>query len=422
MITIKVISFARIGWDPTLSFAPYRSESRLKQRRWVQAAFGEKDTLRTYEALQQRETCIFLASLMQTPEDFKLHITRFTVALIIETVYGHRVASLDHEYVMLMDRGMEAMNATGPAGGGIMDFFPLLKHVPAWMPGASFKRKALHARKLIHDAHYIPFDMVRKAVASGDARPSFAAELIEKAEKSGRLDGEENDIRFAAGALYAAGSDTTKSVLLTFLLAMVLYPEVFKKAQEELDRVVENNRLPTLEDRPNLPYIDCVVKETYRWNPAIPLGIPHFLTEDDEYNGYHMPRDTHIVTNLWAMTRNEEMYRDPSLFRPERFLAPSGSIDMGVEDPRSIVFGYGRRLCPGRLFADTTVFLAVASIAATLNIDKARDAQGNVVTPSAKFPSSFVSFPEAYQCAITPRSPNVMALVEETLANILSST
>ncbi|TFY68462.1 hypothetical protein EVJ58_g1002 [Rhodofomes roseus] len=406
-----------IGWDPTLALAPYQSESRRKQRRWVQAAFGEKDTLRTYEALQQRETCIFLENLIQTPKDFILHITRFTATLILETVYGHRIKSLEDSYVLLMDRGVQATSATGPAGGGIMDFFPLLKHVPTWLPGAGFKRKALHARKLVQAAHNIPFDMVRKAVASGDARPSFTAALIEEAEKAGRLDQDENDIRFAAGILYAAGSDTTKTMLQTFFLAMVLHPDVFKKVQEEVDHVVGNVRLPSLEDRPNLPYVDCVLKETYRWNPSIPLGIPHFLSEDDEYEGYHMPKDTHIVTNLWAMTRNEEMYSDPDLFCPERFLTASGSPDTEIEDPRNIVFG----LCPGRLFADTTLFLAIASIAATLDIDKARDAEGNVITPKAKFLSSFVSHPEAYECAMMPRSPTVAALVEEALENISAS-
>ncbi|KAH9913262.1 uncharacterized protein B0H18DRAFT_1126463 [Fomitopsis serialis] len=66
------------------------------------------------------------------------------------------------------------------------------------------------------------------------------------------------------------------------------------------------------------------------------------------------------------MTRNVEQYSDAEAFRPERFLSPE------IEEPRNIVFGYGRRLCPGRLFADTTLFLAIASVAATLNIEKAR--------------------------------------------------
>ncbi|KAH9834570.1 cytochrome P450 [Rhodofomes roseus] len=63
---------------------------------------------------------------------------------------------------------------------------------------------------------------------------------------------------------------------------MVLHPEAFRKAREKVDRVIGTNRLPNLEDRPNLPYVDSVLKETYRWHAPLPLGIPHYITEDDE--------------------------------------------------------------------------------------------------------------------------------------------
>ena len=112
------------------------------------------------------------------------------------------------------------------------------------------------------------------------------------------------------------------------------------------------------------------------------------------------------------MSRNEDVYNESHRFYPERF-QQSGTQNGVIEDPRNIVFGYGRRyvqwptaqviwskdecsrhpstrLCPGRLFADTTLFLAIAGIVATLNIDKARDSEGNVITPEAEFFSAFV--------------------------------
>lgn len=66
----------RAGWNPTLSFLPYHNESRLRQRRWVQGAFGEKDTIRQYESLQQREVCTLLRGLLETPKDFAKHLSR----------------------------------------------------------------------------------------------------------------------------------------------------------------------------------------------------------------------------------------------------------------------------------------------------------------------------------------------------------
>jgi cytochrome P450 len=80
---------------------------------------------------------------------------------------------------------------------------------------------------------------------------------------------------------------------------MTLYPEVQQKAQQELDRVVGTSRLPTFEDRKNLPYIEAVVKETFRWHPLAPLGLPHMTDQDDVINGYLIPKSSILIPNIW---------------------------------------------------------------------------------------------------------------------------
>ena len=99
---------------------------------------------------------------------------------------------------------------------------------------------------------------------------------------------------------------------------MALYPDVQKKAQAELDTVVGSNRLPDFHDRPSLPYINAVLKETLRWNLVSPLGrpfrviivaniltsfeaIPHMSTIDDEYNGFYIPKGTIMMGNAWLV-------------------------------------------------------------------------------------------------------------------------
>lgn len=79
---------------------------------------------------------------------------------------------------------------------------------------------------------------------------------------------------------------------------MLLHPEVQKKAQEELDRVC-SDRLPTMEDEFNLPYIRCCVKESCRWMPTGILGVPHAVTQDDEYMGYKIPKGASVMWNVW---------------------------------------------------------------------------------------------------------------------------
>ena len=99
---------------------------------------------------------------------------------------------------------------------------------------------------------------------------------------------------------------------------MALYPDVQKKAQAEIDAVVGSNRLPDFHDRPSLPYINAVVKESSRWNLVTPLGrlfpivivatiltsfeaIPHMSTIDDEYNGFYIPKGTIVIGNAWLV-------------------------------------------------------------------------------------------------------------------------
>jgi cytochrome P450 len=80
---------------------------------------------------------------------------------------------------------------------------------------------------------------------------------------------------------------------------MALYPEVQRKAQEEIDDVIGTDRLPTLSDRGSLPYVEAIVLELLRWQPITPLNIPHATTEDDVFEGMFIPKGSVIMVNQW---------------------------------------------------------------------------------------------------------------------------
>ena len=94
----------------------------------------------------------------------------------------------------------------------------------------------------------------------------------------------------------------TVSAIASFFLAMVLSPEIQKKARDEIDRITGGNRLPSFTDKSSLPYISCITWECLRWNPVAPMGGAHFSTEDDEYNGYRIPKGTTVLPNVWCGT------------------------------------------------------------------------------------------------------------------------
>lgn len=101
-----------------------------------------------------------------------------------------------------------------------------------------------------------------------------------------------------SGSLLQAGFETTTYTLMGFVQAMVIFPGVWRTAQAELDRVC-GDRIPSLEDEPDLPYIRCIMKETLRWMPTAPLGVPHALMRDDEYMGYRIPKGAAVWLNVW---------------------------------------------------------------------------------------------------------------------------
>lgn len=96
--------------------------------------------------------------------------------------------------------------------------------------------------------------------------------------------------------------------MVGFFQAMIKFPDVQAKAQEELDRVLGKYQLPTFSDEDSLPYITAVMLESLRWHAAGPLGVPHMATEEDEYKGHTIPAGAIMIPNVWYANRVSIMY------------------------------------------------------------------------------------------------------------------
>jgi len=202
------------------------------------------------------------------------------------------------------------------------------------------------------------------------------------------------------------------SSISSFLLTVTLHPDIQFKAQAEIDRVIGRDRLPTFEDRKSLPYVEAVYCEIMRLHPPLPLGVGHVLTEDDFYEGYHIPKGCAIFPNIWAMNRDPNVYPEPDEFMPERFLDSAKGLFGNINN--IYAFGFGRRVCAGRYMADNTVWLAIASVLATLDLRKVKDDAGNEVDIPGKFTSAFFRHPEPYQSSITPRDLRAREMILAT--------
>ena len=142
--------------------------------------------------------------------------------------------------------------------------------------------------------------------SAGENRPSFISYCLQNLDKGGDIKYQEKVIKEVSAQLYVAGSDTTVSALETLFLAFLCFPEVQKKAQAQLDQVLQG-RIPTFEDRPNLPYIEAILKETFRWNPVTPVCIPHCTIQEDVYRGYRIPKGATVVPNAWYVSKSARM-------------------------------------------------------------------------------------------------------------------
>ncbi|KAJ8508790.1 hypothetical protein ONZ45_g8974 [Pleurotus djamor] len=253
------------------------------------------------------------------------------------------------------------------------------------------------------------YNALKTLRAKGTAKPSVATQCLDNVDPTKDIEYQEQIIRETIANFYAAGSDTTVSALNTFFLAMLRHHEVQINAQKELDEVL-GGRLPEFDDEASLPYISAIVKEVLRWEPVTPIAIPHLVTEDDVYRGYRIPANSMVVGNAWAILHDETMYPEPFSFKPDRWLTPEGRLNPDIRDP-TVIFGFGRRICPGRHIATSTLWIAAASILTTFNITKAKDPAGNIIEPDGKYHSAMICHALPFKCTIKPRSKSAEQLI-----------
>lgn len=165
--------------------------------------------------------------------------------------------------------------------------------------------------------------------------------------------------------LFTAGTDTSSSTTEWALAELIRHPRILAQVQQEIDTVVGRDRLVTELDLPNFPYLQAVVKETFRLHPSTPLSLPRIADKSCEIFGYHIPKGATLLVNVWAISRDPKEWSDPLEFKPERFL-PGGEkadVDVRGNDFEVIPFGAGRRICAGMSLGLRMVQMLTATLA-----------------------------------------------------------
>lgn len=392
-----------------------------RQRRLV-THLMHKSAVESLHSYPTRERDRFLFLMARDPDNYIEWIEQFTTRTVSRLSWG-----TPHPAKVLRHTTFGLLQTISPAGAlpNIMSF---LRHVPYIVSPWKRKEKARHALENRLFKSNVGF--VRRMMTDKRAEPSFIHTFLKEHDEekaAATTAGEKDKLNAGAkvqtpdeamqvvGLMAIAGALTIGSPIQSFMLAMLHYPEWQTKLQNEIDTVLEG-RCPQWEDREKLPLLRAVVKETIRWRPPVPTGIPHCLEKDDVYDGYFIPAGATIHALEWGMTRDEEIYPDAETFNPDRFLNPSFPT---YREPLTqfpningmTQFGFGRRTCQGVPIVEQDLLLSMGGIAWAFDVRKRRDPATGLEVPVHwnDYTPLLIAKPRKFEFDATPRSDAKLA-------------
>ncbi|EED21247.1 cytochrome P450, putative [Talaromyces stipitatus ATCC 10500] len=329
---------------------------------------------------------------------------RTTASIIHMLLYGFRIKDSNDPVLRTVIELNDEFSDFIKVGAHIVDQFPILNNLPGFL--APWKTKAETHYKTKYDLRIENF---RRGLESDDW--TISKHLKKTVEKDG-LDMPMDELAFELGTMIDAALDGTTDSLIWFVVACITQDQGFiAKAREQLYTVVGRNRLPTPDDKPNLPYITAIVEEIFRWRPAGPEGVPHLNREEATYNGYIIPKGSVIIPNVWTISREEALFgSDPDDFIPDRWLEEDGKTLKALP---TAVFGYGRRTCPGRYFARNVIWIVVAQLLWSFDIKAGLSEETGESLPVDPIACTYGLVMRAlpYKASFNPRGPWVREVI-----------
>uniref|UniRef100_A0A0E0G2P0 Cytochrome P450 n=1 Tax=Oryza nivara TaxID=4536 RepID=A0A0E0G2P0_ORYNI len=246
------------------------------------------------------------------------------------------------------------------SGFSLGDLFPSSR-LASFVGGTTRRAEANHRKN---------FELIECALRQHEERRAAGAvdddedlvDVLLRVQKDGSLQMPltMGNIKAVVLELFGAGSETSANTLQWAMTELIMNPRVMLKAQAELSNVIKGKQTISEDDLVELKYLKLIIKETLRLHPVVPLLLPRECRETCEVMGYDIPIGTTVLVNVWAIGRDPKYWEDAETFIPERF--EDGHIDFKGTNFEFIPFGAGRRMCPGMVFAEVIMELALASL------------------------------------------------------------
>ncbi|XP_029306347.1 cytochrome P450 1B1 isoform X2 [Cottoperca gobio] len=283
-----------------------------------------------------------------------------TANIMSAVCFGKRYSYDDEEFQQVVGRNDQFTQTVG--AGSMVDVMPWLQYFPNPIKTMfdNFKKLNLEFNIFIEDK-VIEHRKTIQSSTIRDMTDAFIVAMEQLRDTSGLSSGKDY-VTPTLADIFGASQDTLSTALQWIILILVKFPEMQVRLQQEVDKVVDRSRLPSIEDQLQLPYIMAFIYEVMRYTSFVPLTIPHSTTTDTSIMGYTIPKNTVIFVNQWSINHDPALWPHPGTFDPQRFLNQNGVLNKDLTSS-VLIFSLGKRRCIGEELSKLQLFLFAALIA-----------------------------------------------------------
>ncbi|KAM8809564.1 cytochrome P450 2K6-like [Eudromia elegans] len=288
------------------------------------------------------------------PFDVSKIINSAVANIIVSILLGKRFDYKDTRFLKLINLTNESVRLAGNPFVTIYNMFPCLGFL------LKAQKTLLQNRDKFHAYIQDTFIEHLKTLDKNDQRSLIDAFLVKQQEEKSTTNRyfHNGNLLSLVSNLFTAGVETISTTLNWSFLLMLKYPEIQRKVQEEIDRVIGSTP-PRIEHRTQMPYTDAVIHEIQRFANILPLDLPHETAADVTLKGYFIPKGTYIIPLLTSVLQDKSQWEKPEMFYPEHFLDSQGKF---IRKDAFMPFSAGRRICAGETLAKMELFLFFTSL------------------------------------------------------------
>ncbi|XP_026113742.1 cytochrome P450 1B1-like [Carassius auratus] len=357
-------SFRFVSNGKSMAFGNYSQWWKLHRkiahstvRNFSTANIHTKQTFEKHIVCEIGELIRLFLNKTREQQYFEPH--RYLVVSVANTMsavcFGNRYSFDDEEFQQVVGRNDQFTKTVG--AGSIVDVMPWLQYFPNPIKTLFDQFKTLNKEfnefidsKVAEHRETLLLSLVR------DMTDAFIVALDKGLSGGPGVFLDKEYVPPTIADIFGASQDTLSTALQWIILLMVRYPEVQKRLQEDVDKVADRSRLPTIADQPHLPYVMAFIYEVMRFTSFVPVTIPHSTTTDTSINGYPIPKDTIIFVNQWSLNHDPTKWDQPEVFNPQRFLDEDGALNKDLTT-NVLIFSVGKRRCIGEDVSKIQLFL-----------------------------------------------------------------